>query len=107
MYKISKIKILPLAYTVSLIYFIFGLVLAVLLVALRSNTFITSFVNQNLLGLSLINIIILYPVAYGVGGFVMGIVIGYLYNQVSKLTGGISVQLVKDKRDKSDLKAKK
>jgi len=110
MYKIKKIKILSFAYTIALIYFIFGLLLGILLAVLKSNPLISSFVNQDLAGLSFRQIMLLYPVSYSVGGFVIGIIIGLIYNQVAKLTGGISIQLVKDKKDKIDkidLKVKK
>jgi hypothetical protein len=46
--------------------------------------------------LTFTQIIILYPISYGVGGFIISIVIALIYNQVSKITGGISLQLKKD-----------
>ena len=96
MYKIKKIKILPLAYTLSLIYFILGIALGVfLLIAKSSSTF--SSLYPNLINLSLSQIILLYPVAYAIGGFILGIVISYIYNQVSRFTGGIVIELEKEK----------
>lgn len=107
MYRIKKIKILSLAYTITLIYFILGLLLGIFLAIVRSNPSLTALVGQDLAGLTLIQIVLLYPVAYSAGGFVIGIIIGYVYNQVSKVTGGVAVQLVKDKKDKSDSKDKR
>jgi len=104
MYRIKKIKILPLAYTVTLIYFILGLLLGIFLAIVRTNPSFSSYVGQDLVGLTLVQIVLLYPIAYSAGGFLIGVLVGYIYNQVSKVTGGISVQLVKDKKEKSGSK---
>jgi len=100
MYRIKKIKILPLAYTIALIYLIIGLILGIFLAIIRSNSLFTSYVNPDLINLTYQQIILLYPIAYSVGGLLIGVIVGYIYNQVSKLTGGISIQLVKDKKEK-------
>ena len=104
MYKITKIKILPLAYTITLIYLILGLLLGIFLAVVKTNPLFGSSVNPDLVGLSYLQIILLYPIAYSVGGFILGILIGYIYNQVSKITGGIVIQLVKVKSNSKDKK---
>ena len=78
MYRIKKIKILPLAYTVTLIYFILGLLLGIFLAIIRTNPSFNSLIGQDLVVLTLIQIILLYPVAYSVVGFVIGIIVGYI-----------------------------
>lgn len=99
MYKIKKLNILSLAYTVTLIYLILGLILAIFIAVLKL-TKLNFPGSQNLVILSYQQIILLYPVAYAVGGFAIAIVVGYIYNQVSKLTGGVSLQLEKESDSK-------
>ena len=94
MYKIKKINILSLAYSVTLIYLILGLLLAIFIAVLKI-TKLNFPGAQNLVPLTYQQIILLYPVAYAVGGFAIAIVVGYIYNQVSKLTGGVKLELVK------------
>ncbi len=97
MFRIKKVGILNLAYTVTIIYFILGIVLGIVLAILKtSNPGIASSIGQDLSKLTYIQIIFVYPIAYAIGGFVISVIVGFLYNYISKMTGGISVMLVKD-----------
>ena len=100
MYKIKKIEVLPLAYTIGLVYLIFGLILGIIVAIVKVNPSLSILSNEALTQLTLSQIILLYPVSYGVGGFIIASITAILYNQISKLTGGISVDLAKDSRFK-------
>lgn len=96
MYKIKKIKVMSLAYTIGLVYLFFGLILGIIIALAKENTALSFISNQTLAQLTLWEIILVYPVSYGVGGFIVSIIIGLIYNQIAKITGGISVELKKD-----------
>ncbi|MEK6830461.1 MAG: hypothetical protein AABX77_00335 [Nanoarchaeota archaeon] len=98
MFRIKKVGILNLAYTVTLVYFVLGIVLGIVLAVLKANpgTVISGSIGQDLTKITYAQIVLIYPVAYAIGGFVVSIVVGFLYNTLSKLTGGVAVHLVKD-----------
>lgn len=97
MFRIKKVGILNLAYTVTIIYFILGIVLGIVLAILKtSNPGIAGSIGQDLSKLTYAQIIFVYPIAYAIGGFVISIIVAFLYNYISKITGGISVLLVKE-----------
>lgn len=96
MYTIKNIKVMSLAYTVGLVYLFFGLILGIIIALAKENTALSFISNQTLAQLTLWEIILIYPVSYGVGGFIISVIIGLIYNQISKITGGISVELKKD-----------
>lgn len=98
MYKVKKIEVLPLAYTIGLVYLFFGLILGIVIAIIRGYPSLSVLSNEALTQLTLAQIILLYPVSYGVGGFLIALIIGILYNQISKITGGISIQLAKDSK---------
>tara|TARA_Y100000310_G_C20376006_1_gene665769 strand:- start:289 stop:585 length:297 start_codon:yes stop_codon:yes gene_type:complete len=98
MYRIKKVKVLPLAYTVGFIYLIIGLILGIVLMVIKINPALAALSSEDLSGLTIQQILLLYPVAYGIGGLIIGGAIGIIYNHVSKLTGGIAVSLKKDKK---------
>lgn len=98
MYKIRKIDIPTLAFTVTLIYLILGLLLAIVISILKI-TGLRIPQAQALASLNYSQIILLYPVAYAIGGLVVSIVVGFIYNLVSQLTGGVSVQLEKSSHE--------
>ena len=98
MFKIQKIKILPLAFTIGLINLVVGLILGIFLVVAKSNPILGFALNQNLSSLSNLQVILSYTLANGVGGFFAGLLVGFLYNQFSKFTGGIVVEFVKESR---------
>ena len=93
MYRIKKINPLSLGYTASLIYLAVGILFSIVLSVAKTNPSLAIAFNSNLLSISYYEIFLLYPVAYTIGGFVTGIVIGFLYNFVTKFTGGISIEL--------------
>lgn len=96
MYKIKKIKVMSLAYTIGLVYLFFGLILGIIIALAKENTALSFISNETLAQLTLWEIILIYPVSYGVGGFIVSIIISFIYNQIAKITGGISVELKKD-----------
>ena len=98
MFRIKKVGILNLAYTVTIIYFILGIILGIVLAILKTgpNPGLAGSIGQDLSKLTYAQIIFIYPIAYAMGGFVISVIIGFLYNSISKMTGGISVFLVKD-----------
>jgi len=95
MYKIKKIKILSLAYTVAAIHLVFGILQALLLFVAKQFPQLTFLQSPELASLTLQQILLYSVVAYTVGGFLFGLVIGLAYNYVVKWTGGVSIQLEK------------
>ena len=91
MYRIKNLRVFPLAYTIGLIYLIIGLILGVILMVIKLTPALASLSSNDLSGLTIQQILLLYPIAYGVGGLIIGGAIGLI-------TGGISVQLKKDKK---------
>jgi len=98
MYKIKKINVLSLAYTVAAIHLIFGILQALLLFIAKQFPQLTFLQSAELTSLTLQQIFIYSIAAYAIGGFLFGLVVGLAYNYVVKWTGGISVQLEKDKK---------
>ena len=96
MYRIKKLRVYPLAYTISIIYLIIGLILGIILMIIKSTPALAILSSEDLSALTVQQILLLYPVAYGIGGFIIGGAIAIIYNHVAKITGGISVQLKKD-----------
>jgi len=97
MYRLKKVKILSLAYTVTLIYLILGLIMGIVIAIAKTspNPRLVNAVGPEVLNLSYVQIILLYPIAYAVGGFIISAVIGLIYNLVAKKTGGVAIELVK------------
>jgi len=110
MYKIKKVNILSLALTVTLIYFILGIILGIVLSIVKAvsktNPGIAALGQgalNDLLNLAYWQIILVYPVSYAIGGFVVSIIVGLVYNLVAKSTGGVAVSLVKaDSRESKE-----
>jgi hypothetical protein len=46
--------------------------------------------------------IIIVPIAYGIGGFIGGIIMGALYNLVASIAGGIELNLQRTANDRSE-----
>ena len=113
MYRIRKINILSLAITVTSIYFVLGIIFGILIALLKTNPTYVNIFGQDLLQdlskLSYWQIILLYPIAYAVGGFVLSISVGIIYNIVAGTTGGVAVSLVKDSTEsfEKDKKSKR
>ncbi len=96
MYRIKKINILSLAINATIIYFIIGVILGIIIALLKSNPVIVNSVNPDLLRLTYLQIVVLYPIAYAAGGFIISLFVGIIYNLVVQVTGGIAIHLVKD-----------
>jgi len=94
MYKLKKINVLSLAYIVALIQFVFGILIALSSLAIRSSQQMASVINPNLLALTPLQILLIYPISNLIGGFLMALVIGWLYNAIAPRVGGISFDLV-------------
>lgn len=94
MYKLKKINVLSLAYMVALINFIFGILIAISSLAIRSNQQMASVINPNLLSLTPLQILLIYPFSNLIGGFLMALVIGFLYNIFAPKIGGIAFDLL-------------
>lgn len=110
MYKLKKINILPLAYMVALINFIFGILIALFSLAIKSNQQMASVVNPNLLTLTPLQIILIYPLSNLIGGFLVALMIGFSYNLLVPRVGGISfelVQVVSSEKKESEPKKEK
>jgi len=107
MYRLKKIYPLSLAYILASIYLIFGLLMAVLFIIIKQNPAAASAVNQRLLELTYWQIILLYPIAYALGGFLTGIIIGFLYNLIAPRTGGVAFELTQSSIKKTETKEKK
>lgn len=102
MKRLTKIKVLPLAYTLSLIYLVVG-VLAVILYYVQ--TYIASFypvlpnsnMAQMMASLPGYWAILIFPVSAFISGFISGIVVALIYNFVARYTGGIELEFAKGK----------
>lgn len=95
MYKIKRVRVLSLAYTVAAVHLVFGILQALLLFIAKQFPQLSFLQSPELASLTLQQIFLYSIVAYTVGGFLFGLVIGFAYNYVVKWTGGISVQLEK------------
>jgi hypothetical protein len=98
MYKIKKVKVLSLAYTVGAIHLLFGILQGAVLLIAKKFPQLTFLQSPELASLTLQQILLYSIVAYAVGGFILGLLIGWGYNYVTKWTGGVSVSLKKDKK---------
>lgn len=113
MYRLKKIDILSLAYTLTLFHFILGILIAILMSISKAIPKLAEAFNPNLLNLKYYQLFIIYPPAYAVGGFLTGLLIGVIYNFVAKKTRGVAIELVsespkpKKSKDKSTKKEDK
>lgn len=98
MYRIKKVRALELAKTMGLIHLIFGLIQGAVLLIAKSFPQLAFLQSPELASLTLQQILLYSVVAYTVGGFVLGLIIGFAFNYVSRYTGGVSVSLEKDKK---------
>jgi hypothetical protein len=94
MYKLKKINIWSLSIMVAVIQFIFGVLIAVFSLLIKLNPEMASMVNPALLTLTPLQIILIYPLSNLLGGFLMALLIGLLYNLLVPRVGGISFDLV-------------
>jgi flagellar biosynthesis protein FliQ len=96
MQRLTKIGIFSLAYTMSLLYLVIGLVLGIITSISVNSPYIATAVQPAVLQFGYW-VILIFPAVYFVGGFVMGTVIAFLYNQIVKVTGGVEVELAQGK----------
>ena len=93
MYRIKKINVLSLAYTLTLIYFVVGLFMSLLILFFKANQKFAYLIDPKLIGTEYYQIILIYPFGYAIGGFLSGVIVSFLYNLSSKFTKGIIVDL--------------
>jgi len=94
MFKLKKINAFSLARIYALIMGAMGLVIGIFYAAL----FFLGGEEASALGINNLYIlggIILFPILYGVLGFIAGGATAYLYNYLSKLVGGIEFEIDK------------
>lgn len=102
MQRIKKIGVLSLAYTLTILYFIGGLLISLFLILLKkspNNTAIAA-LNPALNNTSYIQILLVYPFAYAIAGFLIGVVVAIFYNYTVKFTKGIAVELTIEAKTK-------
>ena len=99
MYKLKKISVLPLAYTLAAIYLLIGLIISIIIMAVKNNVALATAINPDLVSITYTQVLLVYPVAYTIGGFVTGLVVGILYNFTAKYTGGIYLEFSKSSID--------
>lgn len=100
MYRIKKIKVLSLAYTLALINLVIGFLLALLFIVIKINSRLITIIDPALADTTYIQILIIYPISYAVGGFITGLALSFLYNLSTKLTNGVAVELKNDNTGK-------
>ena len=85
--KLKKVNVLRLACVMSLFYAFIAFIM-VSFFALTSSLFTGMFLAK-------VPMIILGPILYGIGGFIGGLLMGWVYNLVSKWIGGIEFEFEK------------
>jgi hypothetical protein len=98
MYRVKKIKVLPLAYTIGAIQLLFGIIQAIVLIAAKKLPQLTFLQSPELASLTFQQILLYSVVAYAIGGFIFGLIIAWGYNYSTKWTGGIALTLKKDSK---------
>jgi len=93
MIKLRKIDVLSLGIVLMIFYAIAGLIIGIIMfvysltlraiVPLETAGFITSFGAVS---------IIIFPIMYGITGFIVGVLSAFLYNLIAKWTGGIKLK---------------
>ena len=91
MQKIKKIGVLSLAKIFGLLYALIGLILGALFAVLSLFGF-----SAEETGLFFgVASIIIFPILYGIMGFVGGLITAFFYNSVASKIGGLEVELTK------------
>lgn len=87
MTKITKFGVLSVAKLQGIVMAIMGLIVGLIIVSINATSF----------GVlrSLFFAIIVFPIFYGILGFVLGALGAFLYNLVAKRIGGIEIELEK------------
>ena len=100
MERLKRIGVLSLAYNLTLFYFILGFIIALLILLLKKIpqiAFVIANTNPALLQLDG-KALLIFPLGYAVLGFISGIFISLVYNLIAKVTGGIKIKLVGNKK---------
>ncbi len=89
---LKKVSLLSVANVLGMMGVVWGLVIAILAIALGG--LITSVLPGAgaAVGVGIISIIV-FPLTYGIVGFVAGVICALLYNIVAKRIGGIKIDL--------------
>ena len=91
MQKVKRIGVLSLAKILGILYAIFGLIVGALFALLPLFGF-----NADETGLSFGTAsIIIFPILYGIMGFVGGLITAFFYNLIVGKVGGLEVELAK------------
>ena len=92
MQKVKKIGVLSFAKILGLLYAIFGLIVG----ALFSLFPLTGFVGAADVGLFFGTAsIIIFPIIYGIMGFIGGLITAFFYNLVAGKIGGLELEITK------------
>jgi len=90
--EIKKIGVLSLAKICAFLYLIPGIILGTTIVTefnryppVMSNSVLTWLLNRGA--------IITFPIGYGIGGFILGLLAGLFYNFLSRKIGGIEIEI--------------
>ena len=92
MQKVKRIGVLSLAKILGLLYAIMGLIVGALLAVLSLFGFNVADETVFFFGVASI---IIFPILYGVGGFIGGLITALFYNLIAGKIGGLEVELTK------------
>jgi hypothetical protein len=90
--RIKKVGVLSLAKICAFLYLIPGLIIGIYL-SIEFSRFPPMMTDTILSWLSNRGAFLTYPLAYGVGGFVFGLLGGLFYNFLSRKIGGIEIEI--------------
>jgi hypothetical protein len=90
--KIKKICVFSLAKINAFLYLIPGLIMGVHL-SISFSRFPPMMSDTILSWLSNRGAFITYPIGYGIGGFIIGLIVGLFYNFLSRKIGGIEIEI--------------
>jgi len=102
MKSLKKINALSLGYTLALVYFVIGLLIAIFTVVGMNMPTVAATLSPQITMLGYW-VILFFPLVYALSGLIMGMLIALLYNIVAKKTGGILIDIV----DAPNLRKKK
>jgi hypothetical protein len=103
MQKLRKIGSLSLGIMLGLINLILGLIWAIVQLVAMSNPQVATMVLDPTVIILGNWILLIYPLVYGIVGFISGVVLAWIYNLLAAWTGGITVVL----NDKPSRKSKR
>ncbi|HEY4511392.1 MAG TPA: hypothetical protein VJH55_00950 [Candidatus Paceibacterota bacterium] len=92
MKRIKRIGVASFGKTVAFIYFFIGLIIGIFFAADSLGGLSFSGGDGGFLEAIGVWAIIIFPVCYGILGFIGGILIAFLYNTASKRTGGVEIE---------------